>query len=825
MKKIFWISWVGVSLLSWPSFAETAQELCLRVRADQSAGPVSRYLTGVCIEDVNHEIYGGLYSQMLYGESFQESPVSEPPQGFDGIEGTWRADAAGVLTGSAGAGFKLVSKDGAVGDGEVSVEILFSDKRSGNAGLLVKVAHPKPGPDAFEGYEVALNPGEQTLRLARHRNNYEPIRDVPCRVPAGEWIPLSVRMSGSALEVFVAGKSVLRYEDAEHPLAAGLIGLRTWQRSAQFRKLSVAKGGSSAPLPFVSPESSAGAVSRHWRPVCRGTAKGFAEMDQTRPFVGKQSQRLTFVSGEGEFGVENRGLNRVGLCLREHKPYEGVLWARTEQAVGVRVALESSDGAAVLAEQTLALKAGDWQRLAFVLVPERRADAGRFVVSLRCAGTVTLGYAFLQPGAWGRFKGLPVRRDVAEALIGQGVTVLRYGGSMINSPEYRWKKMIGPRDRRRPYACCWYADDSNGWGIPDFLNFCEAAGFLAIPALNIDETPQDIADFVEYANGPAESPWGRMRAADGHPAPYHLRHMELGNEERVDAAYAEKFKRLAEAVWSKDKEMILTVGDFAYGRPVTDPQHVVGAASKITALEGQRLVLETARAFGGEVRFDIHFGTHNPGDGTVAVYPTFAKALDDLANGAKHRVVVYELNANIHTMRRALANAAALTQVERDGLLPVVCSANGLQVNGQNDNGWDQGLLFMNPSSVWLQPPGYVTRMVSQSYQPVGVPVELAGDASGVSACARRSEDGRTLVVQIVNCGDAPRGIRLALDRFKSAKATARVEELAADLDACNTADEPAKIAPRVFEWPHGLKDGTTVCEVPAHSFTVMRFE
>ena len=71
-------------------------------------------------------------------------------------------------------------------------------------------------------------------------------------------------------------------------------------------------------------------------------------------------------------------------------------------------------------------------------------------------GSVVLGYASLQPGDWGRFKGLPVRRDVAEALVAQGITVLRYGGSMVNHPEYRWKKMIGPRDSRQPYRGTWY---------------------------------------------------------------------------------------------------------------------------------------------------------------------------------------------------------------------------------------------------------------------------------------------------------------------------------------------------------------------------------
>src|SRR5262249_24697181 len=149
---------------------------------------------------------------------------------------------------------------------------------------------------------------------------------------------------------------------------------------------------------------------------------------------------------------------------------------------------------------------------------------------------------------------LPVRRDVAEGLIEQGVTVLRYGGSMVNAPEYRWKKKIGPRGRRPQYKGHWDPHSTDGWGVIHFLDLCEPAGFLGIPDFNIDESPQDMADFVEYVNGPAGSEWGRRRAADGHARPYALRHIELGNEERVDEAYFAKFKSLAEAIWAKDPE-------------------------------------------------------------------------------------------------------------------------------------------------------------------------------------------------------------------------------------------------------------------------------
>lgn len=171
---------------------------------------------------------------------------------------------------------------------------------------------------------------------------------------------------------------------------------------------------------------------------------------------------------------------------------------------------------------------------------------------------------------------MPVRKDVAEALIDEGVTVLRYGGSLVNTNTYRWQNMIGPRDRRQPYNGTWHADTSNGWGIFDFLAFCEAAGFLAIPDVNINETPASMADFLRYANAPAETEWGRRRADDGHPAPFHLTHVELGNEEQVNEEYWRKFKPMAEAMWGADPEVILVVGDFMYEKVITDPYHFTG---------------------------------------------------------------------------------------------------------------------------------------------------------------------------------------------------------------------------------------------------------
>ena len=801
-----------------------APEARIRVQAGQVLHPVSRYLTGACIEDVNHEVYGGIDSQMVFGENFQEPAPQPPLKGFTAHGGNWQA-LNGELAAAAGDGPKLLSDSAPFADGTARVDIFFADTRSGNAGLILRVTRPATGADRFAGYEISLEPGGR-LVLGRHRQNWEPIRTAPCVVLINAWNTLEARLQGRMIEILVNGQSLIKHEETGPVLASGAAGLRTWQRDARFRNFSAGPAGRVVPLPFelAAKDSQSDRVSGMWRAVRRGTAAGRLTTEEQTPFIGRQSQSILFEGGQGEIGVENQGLNRWGLALVEGKPFEGCLWARAAQPAELFLALESRDGSRVYAEQSVRVTSNTWQRLAFTLAPSATDTAGRFALKLKAPGAVTAGYVLLQPGEWGRFKGLPVRKDVGEGLVDQGVTVLRQGGCMANAPEYRWKNMTGPRDRRPPYKGWWQPYSSHGWGIFEFLNFCEAAGFLGIPDVHMGEPPQDMADFIEYANGPATSAWGAKRAADGHPAPYQLKHLQLGNEEQVNDDYWQKFKPMAEAIWAKDPAIILVVGDFAYGEKFTDPFNFKGAAGRITTLAAHQKILQLARQHNREVWFDIHLGTEGPRPDWGGFF-SYVDALERIAEGAKHRVVVFEFNAGNHAQRRALANALAINAIERDGRLPIATSANCLQPDGQNDNDWDQGLLFLNPSQVWLQPPGYVTRMISRHYQPLLVKSDVQIPGSVLDLTAKRSQDGRVLVLQIVNPGDDAQTAQLTLDGFVPSQPQARISELAAPLNARNTAANPKTVVPVERNWTHHLKDGPATLTLPPRSFTVIQFD
>ena len=591
-------------------------------------------------------------------------------------------------------------------------------------------------------------------------------------------------------------------EDVNHEIYGGLYSQMIFGESFQ--------------EPPIATSDASGQVSGMWQRVTHGTAIARFSLDLQHPFTGIQSQRMSFVSGQGDVGLVNRGLNHWGMNFIAGKSYEGRIWVRADASTELLVALQSRDGKKTYAQKSLNVPASDWTPLDFSLTPDTSDTQGALALAIKRPGSVTLGYASLQPGSWGRFKDLPVRKDVAEALINQGVTIIRYGGSMVNAAAYRWKNMIGQRDRRPPYPGHWYPYSSNGWGVIDFLNLCEAAHIVAVPDLNINESPQDLADFVEYVNGPAKSEWGKRRAADGHPTPYRLTHLELGNEERVDENYATKFNAIANAIWSKDPKIILIAGDFSYKHKIVDPEQIDGADSGIQNLNGQRQILDFARQHNREVWFDVHVWSEGlqPSPDLIAL-PSYLNAIDALANGAPHKVVVFELNANTHGQIRALANAISINIIHRDNRIPVVISANALQPDGQNDNGWDQGLLFLNPSRVWLQPPGYAMQMQSRNNLEQLLRCDVSTE-SHLDVTATRTDDGKTLVLQVVNPGDN-QAATISFSGFTPHKSHAHT--------TCLVATSSVSLKLIENDLNLRLNDGKIAHQFPAQSFTIIRFE
>jgi len=797
------------------------QEAEISVNAGQPLHAVSPYLTGACLEDVNHEVYGGLYSQMIFGESFQEPAPAEPLNGFTEYGGTWLVTNSALLSVNS-SGPKLLDNNFNQSSGDLKVQLQFAANEGGDAGVIFQVSQPGVGADVFTGYEVSLAPAG-TLVLGRHRQDWEPISQVNTTVSTGAWITLEVQYTNAAIKVLVNGTSLIQYTDTTAPLTNGLVGLRNYQQDVQFRILQI--NGTNVAFGYDA-TNWPGAISGMWTSAATGSASGQCALETTNPFVGTQSQVLTFTNGTGSIGIANQGLNHWGMTFVGGNTYTGWVNVLAPAPTVVWVALESGDGSTVYAQQSLSVPSNNWQHLNFTLTPSASASGGRFSIKLEQPGSVTVGYAFLEPGAWGQFQGLPVRNDVAQGLINQGITVLRYGGSMVNAAGYRWTNMIGPRELRPPYAGTWYPYASDGWGIPDFLNFCAAAGFLGVPDFNINEAPQDMANFMQYANGSTNTTWGARRAADGHPQPYGVKYLELGNEETVNSTYFQKFQALAQAIWTADTNVTLVVGDFTYSQVITNPFNFGGADSGITTLAAHQQILQLANQNNRQVWFDVHVWDEGAYvDPTLTAMFSYDNALAQIAGGANYKVVVFELNAENHTQGRALGNALAINAAERDGRLPIVTSANCLQPDGENDNGWDQGLLFLNQSQVWLQPPGYVTQMYSDNYQPQEVWSKVADPSNDLDVTAEGSPDGSQLVLKVVNLNSAAEAATINLFDFVPTNSLAAVTVLSAPLTATNTAQAPLSVASVTTTWPHNFSNNVVLYTFAANSVTTISFQ
>jgi alpha-L-arabinofuranosidase len=153
----------------------------------------------------------------------------------------------------------------------------------------------------------------------------------------------------------------------------------------------------------------------------------------------------------------------------------------------------------------------------------------------------------------------------------------------------------------------------------------------------------------------------------------------------------------------------------------------------------------------------------------------------------------------------------------------VCCPANALQAWQQNDNGWDQGQIFYTPDKVWGMPPFYAQQMASQNHLPLRVQCHITGAALDVTAT--RSEDSKTLVLQIVNVGDDSVTVQLDLQNFESRKAIVHIEQLAGPLAAVNLPNIPAQIQPQRSIRHCAAKIGWGTFDLQPHSFTILHFE
>jgi alpha-L-arabinofuranosidase len=718
MKKNFIKTFLSIALLS--VFTNTnAQQATININTNDVLLIRPQSLIGANIEDLNNQLYGGLYSQLIYGEGFEE---------------------------------------------EIGVDFL------------------------------GLSEQEKLKIWVRRDDKNQPY----LWYFAGKGYP-------AANEIEKESRNKFRKPVTLGPLTFTSLFLATNELPGDL--------GEELTIRFSGNEQ----ISRHWSKVQSNTAEGAFTLDRTGQFRGEQAQQITFNQGNGELGISNAGLNSLGIKFEKGKLYEGILRVKSDKKQTIHVSLRDETGA-ILADKELLLQAlpNKYQRVEFSLTSNAETTSGRFTLTLNKPGEITVDYAYLEAGAWGRYHDLPIRREMAEAVQSMKVNAFRYNGSMVNrSPEgylYKWKEMIGPSDERKPYHGWFNPYASHGFSFFEFMDFCEALNVDCMFGIRIDETADDVSDLVEYCLGDATTTWGKKRILLGHPKPYRLQIIEIGNEEIANENYLQRVKKLASAIWQKNPDIEIALSINVERNRNWDQQN------RTAMLEIVRFVHEQGKS--DKLILDSHYQSDIQYADTnlhryigLDIHDTIAKHIP----GFKLRLWPMEENGSRCDWNRGLAHAHNLNTmnrfplcVERSG------TANTFQAWQQNLV-WDQGRIHYTPEKIFYQPSYYIDRMFGVEWLPIVVNAESSEPTLDVTA--KMNEKGDVLTLYILNIDKNALETEFEITGFQAK--TAYVRRIASnDMKAHNTPEKPESIVPVDVKWK--FMDDMKMT-VPGYSFTTVR--
>ena len=733
------LSLSAVAAISLPASAQT-----LTVDASNVLCRIEPLIYGAGAEDVNHEIYGGLYDQKIFGEGFEE-PAFCDIKGFKAYDERWSVTSGMAQLQTSNHG-KLIYEEKQLSSGSVEVEFRMDDLNA-IAGLIVNVSNAANGADAFNGYEVALNARLGSFVLGKHQQNWQPISDIPMSFnPLGDWNKLRVNINKAKLTIYLNGTQIKTYEDTNSPLTSGYIGLRSYGGSATFRNLKVAGQD-------VAFESDSPNVSGMWTALGEGTF----DHDSSEPFTGRYAQKIS--GGQGA-GIYNMGLNRWGIGINKDVKLKTSMYLKGSGRA--EVALQSADGSKEYAREEINGITDNWQRFDVEMTPNDSDPKGRFVLQLAEEGSIWVDQVLLCTDSY------PFRSDITEAFRQQHLTFLRYGGTMVNAAEYMTRNMTGSRLERQPYYGHWYRYATNGFAIPEFVEFARLVGTEPCFAINIEDNPSDVLALLQDIE------------------PYGLKYIEIGNEENLFSAarhdyehYVERYLVLYEAIHAVYPELLFI--NAAWWRP----DEVETMKYVFQSLDGKCDL------------WDYHPWTETPQQAKdiEAEIAKMRQFFLEWNPQTSMRCAILEENGNTHDMARALAHAVMLNVVRRSaGFVPLDSPANALQPYKQNDNGWDQGQIFFSPSQVWMQPPFYAQQMAAKNHQPLLVESSCSSNTN-LDYTATRNEAGDTIVLHIVNYGTQTRGLTLNLTGFGEIGSITSLS-LNGTLNGENTPERPTRFVP-----------------------------
>jgi dipeptidyl aminopeptidase/acylaminoacyl peptidase/alpha-L-arabinofuranosidase len=295
--------------------------------------------------------------------------------------------------------------------------------------------------------------------------------------------------------------------------------------------------------------------AKPWYP-CGAVNRAEHSLDARNPVSGAVSRKIAVPAGPRC----TVGIAQDGIALDRGKACLFSCWLRQRGLQGpVTVRLHHEGTVHASCELRPAEK---WTKYSARLVPSASDTNATLTLEFRGPGTLWIDNASLMPenavGGW--------RPDVVEAVRALKPGVIRFGGSALDDPnlgDFEWRDTIGDPDRRKPFRA-WGGLQPTGPGLEEIVQFCRLVD--AEPLLCVrfrGRSPKDAADEVEYFNGAADTPLGRLRARNGHPRPYAVKYWQVGNE-RAGADYEKRLADICKAMKAVDPSIKLLS---SYPRP------------------------------------------------------------------------------------------------------------------------------------------------------------------------------------------------------------------------------------------------------------------
>jgi alpha-N-arabinofuranosidase len=272
-------------------------------------------------------------------------------------------------------------------------------------------------------------------------------------------------------------------------------------------------------------------------------------LDHNDPVSGAVCQKIAVKDG----APCTVGISQDGIAVERGKPCTFRCFLRQEGLSGpVRVRLHRDGKELAAAEFS---PGGAWKKHSARLTPAETATDATLTISFRGPGTLWLDNASLMPddaeGGW--------RPDVVAAVKALRPGVIRFGGSALddaNLGEFNWKDTVGDPDKRKPFRA-WGGLQPTGPGLEEVVQFCRLVGAEPLLCVRVSgREPADAAEQVQYFNGAADTPMGKLRARNGHPEPYRVKFWQVGNE-RSGPEYEARLPAFCEAMRRADPSITL----------------------------------------------------------------------------------------------------------------------------------------------------------------------------------------------------------------------------------------------------------------------------